>query len=134
MIESNRKPICLHPSAQKTLGELKRHAPRVYEAFTDGLYFVTLGEEPASAKALVGFGDRKVLELRKNDRSGTYRAVYTVRLPERVYVLHVFQKKSRTGIATDKSDLDLIKSRLKWAITEHAVWLATQKKERQDPS
>jgi phage-related protein len=53
----------------------------------------------------------------------TYRAVYTVRLSGRVYVLHAFQKKSKRGIKTPKAEMDLIQSRLNRAEEEHAAWL-----------
>ena len=61
-----------------------------------------------------------MLELREDDEAGTYRAVYTVRLADAIYVLHAFTKKSKTGIATDKADVELIKARLKWAEADHA--------------
>jgi phage-related protein len=51
----------------------------------------------------------------ESDQGGTYRAVYTVRFKEAVYVLRCFQKKSKTGVATPKSEIDLIKIRLKQA-------------------
>jgi phage-related protein len=47
--------------------------------------------------------------------SGTYRAVYAAKLAKTLYVLHVFRKKARRGIATPKRELDLIKARLRWA-------------------
>lgn len=47
--------------------------------------------------------------------AGTYRAVYTVKFPEAVFVLHCFQKKSKSGIATPKEDMDIIRARLKVA-------------------
>ena len=56
-----------------------------------------------------------MLEVVEDWRGNTYRAVYTVRFAVRVFVLHVFQKKSKSGIATPKPDLDLIKGRLKAA-------------------
>jgi phage-related protein len=61
------------------------------------------------------------------ERTATRRAVYTVRLAGRIYVLHVFQKKSKTGIETPKPEIELIRSRLKRAEEEHARWLGTQK-------
>jgi len=60
-----------------------------------------------------------VLEVVSDYRGDTFRAVYTVRLAGRVYVLHVFQKKSKAGIATPKTELDLIRKRLKRAIELH---------------
>jgi phage-related protein len=52
------------------------------------------------------------------------RAVYTVRFGEVVYVLHVFQKKSKRGIATPKKELELIRKRLKIAEQDHKQWSA----------
>ena len=57
-----------------------------------------------------------VLEVVADHRGDTFRAVYTVRLANRVYVLHAFQKKSKRGIATPQAEIDLIKRRLKQAI------------------
>ena len=73
------------------------------------------GNEPLAAKALKGFGGRTVLELIDDFDGDTYRAVYTVRFTNAVYVLHCFQKKSTHGIATSKPDLDLIERRLRAA-------------------
>ena len=56
-----------------------------------------------------------VFEIRADYRTDTYRAVYAVKIGERVYVLHCFQKKSRRGIKTSKKDVDLIKRRLRMA-------------------
>jgi phage-related protein len=56
-----------------------------------------------------------VLELVEDHRGDTYRAVYTVRFASSIFVLHVFQKKSKRGIATPAKDIELIRSRLKWA-------------------
>ena len=55
-------------------------------------------------------------------QSNAYRAVYTVALAGRVYVLHCFQKKSKAGIATPKPDVDLIRARLKEAERLHNEW------------
>ncbi|HEV2222073.1 MAG TPA: type II toxin-antitoxin system RelE/ParE family toxin [Candidatus Acidoferrales bacterium] len=64
---------------------------------------------------------------RRRPVGDTYRAVYTVRLAGRIYVLHVFQKKSKAGIKTPKSEIELIKSRLKRAEEEHSRWLTARK-------
>ena len=64
---------------------------------------------------LKGFGGAGVLEVVENDVGGTYRAVYTVRFEEAVFVLHCFQKKSKSGIATPKADMDVVRARLKMA-------------------
>ncbi|HMT65363.1 MAG TPA: type II toxin-antitoxin system RelE/ParE family toxin, partial [Ottowia sp.] len=64
---------------------------------------------------LKGFGGAGVIEVLEDDVGGTYRAVYTVRFPEAVFVRHCFQKKSKRGIATPKEDMDIIHARLKIA-------------------
>jgi len=79
------------------------------------LYQAQLSRKPAPAKPLSGFGGADVLEIVDDFRTDTYRAVYTVKFNDRIYVLHAFQKKSKRGIATPKAELDLIKSRLKLA-------------------
>lgn len=64
------------------------------------------------AKPLKGFSGAGVLEIVDNHDGNTYRAVYTVRFALAIYVLHVFQKKSKRGIATPKEEIDLVRSRL----------------------
>ena len=76
------------------------------------IHLAQLGDKALNAVPMVGFGGAKVLEVVINDDGNTYRAVYTVKFAKAVYVLHVFQKKSRKGISTPKPDLDLIHRRL----------------------
>lgn len=79
------------------------------------LHFAQQGDKHLSAKPLKGFGGAAVLEVVEDHLGDTYRAVYTVKFKEAVYVLHVFQKKSKHGAATPKREMDLILSRLKIA-------------------
>jgi phage-related protein len=74
---------------------------------------------PPTAKPLRGFGGAGVLELIEGDAAGTYRAVYTVRYTTAIYVLHVFQKKSKRNCQTAERDINLIKERLKRAEELH---------------
>ncbi len=84
------------------------------------LYLVQIGLRPSGAKPLKGFGGAGVLELRVNDeRRAAYRTVLTVKFADVVYVLHAFQKKSKTGIATPKQETDPIRARLKKGETKH---------------
>ena len=78
------------------------------------LRFAQRGDKHPNAKLLRGLGSG-VLEIVKSYDTNTYRAVYAVKLGEKVYVLHVFQKKSKKGKETPKQDIDLIKQRLKQA-------------------
>src|ERR1700677_4218127 len=98
-----------------TRKELKEFPRPVQRAVGLALYVAQLGETPPEAKVLKGFGGAGVLELVEDHRGDTYRAVYTLRFATRIYVLHVFQKKSKRGIATPKQDIELIRARLKWA-------------------
>ena len=79
------------------------------------LYVAQLGGKHRDAKPLRGFGGAGVLEIVKDHRGDTFRSVYTVRLVGAVYVLHVFQKKSKTGRETPKPDMNLIETRLREA-------------------
>ena len=87
----------------------------VRKFFGHALHFAQLGERHESAKPLKGFGGADVLEIVEGDAGGTYRAVSTVRIREMVFVLHCFQKKSKSGISTPKRDVDLVRARLKLA-------------------
>lgn len=87
----------------------------VVNVFGYALYLAQTGSKHDQTKPLRGFGSAGVLEVVEDRRGDTYRAVYTVQYAARVFVLHVFQKKSKSGIATPKPDLDLIKNRLKVA-------------------
>ena len=74
-----------------------------------------IGDQDDAAKELKGFGGAGVLKVVEDDAGGTYRAVYTVKFAEAVFVLHCFQKKSKSGIATPTVDMDIIRARLKVA-------------------
>lgn len=87
----------------------------VVQVFGYALHLAQTGGKHEQAKPLQGFGTTGVLEVVEDWRGNAYRAVYTVRYTECVFVLHVFQKKSKSGIATPKPDLDLIRKRLKAA-------------------
>jgi phage-related protein len=88
---------------------------QVVDVFGYALHLAQTGGRHDQAKPLRGFGSAGVLEVVEDWRGDAYRAVYTVRYAARVFVLHVFQKKSKRGIATPKADMDLINERLKAA-------------------
>jgi len=76
------------------------------------LYAAQCGEEYPSVKALSGMGGRTLLEIVAPHEGDTYRAVYSVRFRDAVYLLHAFQKKSKKGIATPQREIELVKQRL----------------------
>ena len=90
------------------------------------LYESQKGNKHPGAKPLHGFGGAGVLEVVEDHDGDTYRAVYTVRLAGLVYVLHVFQKKSKSGIKTPKAEIELVRARLRKAEEQHAAWLHEQ--------
>jgi phage-related protein len=109
------KPAVFVGSSRRDLQVLPAAVRR---EFGQALFEAQLGDHPAGAKPLKGFGSG-VLEIRDNFDGDTYRAVYTVRFEDVLYVLHVFQKKSTRGIATPQRHLDLIKQRLRQAEIIH---------------
>lgn len=106
------KPLEWIASSYKDLMAL---APIVRRRFGYALALAQMGDQDDAAKVLKGFGGTGVLEVVEDDAGGTYRAVYTVKFAEAVFVLHCFQKKSKSGIATPKTDMDIIRARLKVA-------------------
>lgn len=95
----------------------------VKDVFGHAIDLAQAGGKHTDAKPLTGFGSAGVLEVVEDFRSGTYRAVYTVKFAGWVYVLHCFQKKSKNGIKTPKEDIELIDARLKAAKLDFEIWL-----------
>ena len=79
------------------------------------LWQAQAGKKSAAAVPMKGFGGASVIEIRVDDDGDTFRTIYTVAFANAVYVLHAFQKRSKSGIATTKRDIDLIRQRLKEA-------------------
>lgn len=99
----------------QTSKDLQKLPEEIKESFIYGLRLAQKGGAALNSKPLKGFGGTSVIELFESDKSGTYRAVYTIKMKDTIFILHVFQKKSKQGIATPKKDIDLIKNRLKQA-------------------
>ena len=108
----HEKPLEWIGSSHKDLMALP---PEVRRFFGFALSLAQAGDRHDAAKVLKGFGSAGVLEVVENDVGGTYRAVYTIKFAEAVFVLHCFQKKSKQGIATPKEDMDIVHARLKVA-------------------
>ena len=87
----------------------------VVEVFGFALHLAQTGRKHDQAKPLKGFGGASVLEIVEDHFGDTFRAVYTVKIDDAVYVLHCFQKKSKRGIETPKKEMDIVRERLKAA-------------------
>ena len=106
---SQPKPLAWIGSSRRDMREFPQPVRRKMGL---ALYAVQSGTTPPTAKPLKGFGGASTLELVEDHDGNSYRAVYTVRFADVVYVLHAFQKKSKRRIATAKADIELIKRRL----------------------
>ena len=107
------------PKPLTWVGSSKRDYIRFPDQVQDdmgyALFVAQMGERPKSAKPLKGFKGAGVLEIVEDYDGDTFRAVYTVRFAQRIYVLHAFQKKSKRGIETPKSEIRLVEQRLRAA-------------------
>ena len=123
MSKQARKPIKWVSSAKRDLDAMPED---VKDVFGHAIDLAQAGGKYQDAKVLTGSGSAGVLEVVEDHQGDTYRAVYTVKFAGWVYVLHCFQKKSKSGIATPKPDMDLINIRLKAAKQDFEAWLAQQ--------
>ena len=92
--------------------DLREMPQQVRRDIGQALYAAQQGVTDPAAKPLKGFGGARVMEIVERYRTDAYRAVYTAHFDNAVYVLHVFQKKSKSGIATPKQEIELIRRRL----------------------
>ena len=110
-MRQNLKPVVWVGNAKK---KLLKFPKAVQKDIGDALFFAQAGSLSPAAKPIKEIGSG-VFEIRTTHRTDTYRAVYAVKIGERIYVLHCFQKKSKQGIKTPKKEIDLIKARLRKA-------------------
>lgn len=106
------KPVLWVGSSKE---DLKVFPEPVQKEVGFALWFAQIGDKHPHTKTLRGFGGAGVVEIIEDAEGNAYRAVYTVKFAEFVYVLHCFQKKSKRGAKTPSRELDLIKSRLRTA-------------------
>lgn len=110
-------------------GEAMRDFPKeVRRTFGFALGLAQIGGKFIDSKPLKGFGGAGILEIVEDFHSDTYRCVYTVKFAGAVYVLHAFQKKSKSGSKTPKHEIDLVKDRLKRAQEHYRTWLQKAQK------
>ena len=116
-MNEKRRPLFWEGSSKK---DFKQFPVPVQKDLGVALFVVQLGRTPASAKPWKGLGSG-VYELVDDHRGDTFRAVYSVRVGDAVHVLHAFQKKSKSGIATPQPDVDLIEKRLKAILARYGL-------------
>jgi phage-related protein len=116
---SGPKPVFWVASSRK---DLKKLPKGVRQVIGQALFDAQTGGKHPSTKPLKGFGGAGVLEVVEDDDGNTYRCVYTVKFAGAVYVLHAFQKKSKSGIKTPPEEIARVKARLKEAAKHYAEW------------
>jgi phage-related protein len=122
--EGQPKPVRWVGSSKEDLSDFPEEVRR---RVGGALWEAQVGRKARYAKPLKGFGGASVLEVVDDFDGDTFRAVYTVRFTKAVYVLHAFQKKSKRGTATPKTELDLIDQRLKRAREDYEQWSKSEK-------
>ena len=110
------KPVVWVGSSKE---DLKAFPERVQKGIGYALWFAQIGSKHPHAKPLRGFGGAGVVGIIDDSDGNTFRAVYTVKFTEFVYVLHCFQKKSKQGAKTPQADVALIKYRLRAAQADY---------------
>lgn len=119
-----RKPLVWVGS---TLADVQSFPAAAQRHLGYALHVAQLGQKHPDAKPLKGFGGAGVLEVVEDYDGDTFRLVYTVRFGERIYALHAFQKKARSGIKTPAKELDLVRRRLRDAESIHQAWLESRR-------
>ena len=107
--EEKIKQLFWGPGCQK---ELYKFPEDVRDIMLQAFFIAQKGGKHPDAKPMKGFKGAGVVEVVESFEKNAYRAVYTTRIEESIHILHVFQKKSKSGIATPKKEIDLIKKRL----------------------
>ena len=102
-----------------SLEDLRRFPEPVQKVMGFALFQAQRGDKHLQARPLKGFGGAGILEIIEDFDGNTFRAVYTVRFSDAVYVLHAFQKRSKKGSETPKRDMDVVRSRLRMVGESH---------------
>lgn len=121
--EFDPKPVFWMASSRRDVREFPK---QIRATVGQALFDAQLGDRHPSTKVLKGFGGAHILEIVDDDSSGTYRSVYTVKFARAIYVLHVFQKKSKAGIRTPPDEIAKVRRRLVQAEKHYAEWIEEQ--------
>ena len=111
-----------------SLEDLRTFPDTVIDVMGYALHLAQQGDKHPDAKPLKGFPGGSVLEITADHDGNTWRAVYTLKYKDTLYVLHAFQKKSKQGLKTPRQHINMIHRRLKLAQEHHAQ--THQKKQR----
>lgn len=115
-MEPGLRPLHFIRSSQD---DLRKFPKEVRHQVGFSLKLAQMGEKALNTVPLIGFRGASVLEVISDHDGNTFRCVYTVRFGDAVYVLHAFQKKSKTGIRTPTKEMNLVRLRLRDAEKHH---------------
>ena len=118
MSDTTPKPVEWIGSSYK---DFRQFPDAVQDQMGYALHLAQIGDKHEYAKPLKGFGGAGVLEVVSDHVGDTFRAVYTVKFAQVIYVLHAFQKKSKSGSKTTATDMALIERRLKVAQADYTA-------------
>lgn len=117
--KTSQKPIWWIGSSLRDLKDMPEEVQRdVGHALRD----IQRGRDPGNTKSLKHLKEPGIREIVVDEREGTFRTAYTVEFRELIAVLHVFQKKSKTGIETPRKEIDLVLERMKSAKVRYQEW------------
>lgn len=116
MAADKPKPLIWRGTSKRDFAAFPQHAQR---DMGYALFLAQMGERhPTRSRILRGFAGAAVVEIRESHEGNAYRAIYTVRYADAVYVLHAFQKKSKAGVATPKFEIRVVENRLRALVSE----------------
>ena len=123
IMSSELKPLHFIGSAHDDLLEMPAEVRR---EFGYALYLIQRGETPENASPFEGTKASEVMKLVELHDGDTYRCVYAAKLEKAIFVLHVFKKKSTSGIRTPQKEIDTVYSRLETAKAAHAAMMVNK--------
>jgi phage-related protein len=123
--EPEPKELRFVASAQKDMRDMSQE---IKDGFGYSLWLIQQGETPANASPFEGSTGNDVMKLTEQHDGDTFRCVYAAKFEKVVYVLHVFQKKSKSGIATPKADIDKVHARYAAAKAAYLAEFASEEK------
>jgi phage-related protein len=124
--EAHPKPIRWVGSSKEDLSGFPNDVKRRMGL---ALFEAQMGGKASYAKPLKGYRGAGVLEVVDDLDGDTFRVVYTVRFAGAVYALHAFKRKSRRGIATPQSEIELIGTRLRRATEDYTEWHESERRQ-----
>ena len=118
-MSGDERRIVWNKAAEK---DFRSFPDEVRSSFRKALEEARQGKHPSIAAPYGQPLGKGYFKLKDDEQGSTYRGIYCVRYKEAIYVLHAFQKKSKSGKADPSEEVNTAKVRAKWAEMEHGLW------------